>query len=175
MNIEEIFKLLDEQFPDAVELDKIGDKPPVAVILLPVRFHEIMTFLRNSEDLNFDSLESLSGVDYPDKENINVIYHLFSTTHLHSLTVKIHLKRKEPLIDTVCDIWKIANWHERECYDLFGVEFKSHPELRRILLPDDWEGFPLRRDYKTPESYCGMSIKGSLEESAGKGGRKHIR
>jgi len=150
------------------------DQPPAAITVLPVRFLEIMKFLRNSLELNFNSLACLSGVDQPTEEQIVVVYNLFSLTHQHHLTVKVKLDRDNPAIDSVHEIWKVANWHERECYDLFGVDFKNHPDLVRILLPEDWEGFPLRKDYVAPDSFQGMRVTGSLEEGAGEGGEKHI-
>lgn len=102
--------------------------------------------LRNEDELQFDYLFCLTGVDWPD--HMSVVYHFKSTTHQHCLVVKAIINsREKPEIDTVCTIWRTAEFHEREIYDLFGIRFNNHPDLRRIFLEDDWEGWPLRKDY----------------------------
>ena len=88
----------------------------------------------------------LAGVDY--KDRIEVVYVLYSMTHKHRYTLKCRLPRENPRISTVESVWSVANWHEREAYDMFGIVFEGHSDLRRILCPDDWEGYPLRKDYK---------------------------
>ncbi len=114
----------------------------------------IMRHLRDTPDLGFDYLECLSGVDTPD--HFVVVYHLFSYTHKHRVVVKATVPRESPSIDSVCGIWSAANWQERECYDLVGITFNNHPDLRRLLLPDDWEGHPLRKDYVEKPMYHGI-------------------
>jgi NADH:ubiquinone oxidoreductase subunit C len=79
-----------------------------------------------------------------------MVYHFTSTTHFHNIVVKAKLDRNNPEIETVCNIWRTAEFHEREVYDLFGVKFLHHPDLRRLLLTDDWVGYPLRKDYEDP-------------------------
>ncbi|MFM7901069.1 MAG: NADH-quinone oxidoreductase subunit C, partial [Bacteroidota bacterium] len=76
--------------------------------------------------------------------------HLTSTIHRHTVVFKVKLDRTQPEADTVCDIWRTAEFHEREVFELFGVDFKGHPDLRKLILPDDWQGFPLRKDYEDP-------------------------
>lgn len=110
------------------------------------KLHSIAKALKDSEDTSFDYLFCLSAVDYGD--NFGVVYHLESTKHRHCLVLKVLASSKEnPVIETVCDIWKTADFHEREAYDLMGVVFKNHPDMRRIFLDENWVGHPLRKDY----------------------------
>lgn len=97
----------------------------------------------------FDMLADLCGCDRgpEDDPRFEVNYHLFSTTHYGRLRVKVELSEDDPVVETVTGLWKTANWHERETYDLLGIEFKGHPDLRRILLPSDFDGHALRKDY----------------------------
>jgi NADH-quinone oxidoreductase subunit C len=121
--------------------------------------HEVGMYLRHDPDLLFDSLMCLSGVDYgPEKNTLGVVYHLHSTSHRHKMTLKVDVPREDGVVPTVCDIWGTAEWHEREAYDLFGMRFDHHPDHRRILLPDDWEGYPLRKDYQVQEFYHGIKV-----------------
>ncbi len=127
----------------------------------PEAIVDAATFARDDGELAFDTLMNLSAVDYP-KENpprIEVVYHLFSYTKRHTLVLKVHLPREQPEVATVEGVWPVANWHEREAFDLFGVTFAGHSDLRRILLPDDWQGHPLRKDWVDPELYNGMHVK----------------
>lgn len=119
--------------------------------------HDIALFLRDEADLHFDYLMCLSGVDYG-KNILGVVYNLSSTSKRHKITLKVELPADKPEIQSLSDVWGIANWHEREAYDLFGIRFVGHPDLRRILLPEDWDGYPLRKDYKVPEFYHGMKV-----------------
>ena len=108
--------------------------------------HELAETLKNDPETQFDFLFCLSGVDWP--EYIEVVYHLRSTTLGHEIVLRGKMTdRENARIDTVCDLWKTAEFHEREVYDLFGVHFNNHPDLRRIFLEDDWVGHPLRKDY----------------------------
>ena len=104
--------------------------------------------LRNGAGLDFDYLFCVTCVDW--KTHLTMVYHLTSTTHRLPLVVKCKLDRQQPAIETVCDIWRTAEFHEREQYDLFGVQFLNHPDLRRLLLTDDFEGYPLRKDFEDP-------------------------
>lgn len=108
----------------------------------------------------FDMLSCITAVDNgPDIGTIDMVYNLYSIPFNHSLALKVVIKRDNARIDSVCGIWRTANWHEREAYDLLGVTFNGHPDLRRILLPADWEGHPLRRDYKHQEYYRGVKVE----------------
>lgn len=105
--------------------------------------------LKANPNTSFDYLFCLTAVDRPD--HMEVVYHLKSTTHNHQFVLKAKINTREnPEIETVCHIWRTAELHEREAYDLFGIKFLNHPDLRRLLLTDDWEGWPMRKDYEDP-------------------------
>lgn len=104
--------------------------------------------LYSNADLKFDYLFCLTCIDW--KTHFTMVYHLTSTAHRHSLTIKAKLDRNNPEIETVSDIWRTAEFNEREVYDLFGVNFLHHPDLRRLLLTDDFNGYPLRKDFEDP-------------------------
>ena len=108
---------------------------------------EVAGLLRSDPELSYDFLSTVTAVDwYPADPRFQVVYHLYSTTHRQWLRVKV-LRNAEQDIDSVTPVWPGANWYEREVFDLFGVHFQGHPDLRRIMMPDDWEGHPLRKDY----------------------------
>jgi len=115
------------------------------VTVSPEKWHSFASQLKESKELAFDYLFNLTGVDYGD--NLGVVYHLESTTHHHVVVVKVATNRENPEIPTICDIWRTAEFHEREAFDFFGIKFTNHPDLRRIFLDEDWKGFPLRKDY----------------------------
>ncbi len=148
MEVLEIAAKLKEKFPEEV-LDIKEFRGQVSVTLRKERIREICRFLHDDADLAFDYLKDVCGVDYlGKKENrFEVVYHLYSIKHRHALRLKAEVPESDPAIDSVVPIWAGANWHEREAYDLVGVTFKGHPDHRRILLPEDWEGHPLRKDY----------------------------
>jgi NADH-quinone oxidoreductase subunit C len=170
---EEIFNLLKEKFSDSV-LELKTDKPIEQLISInPLEVDKICLFLRDDKDLQFDSLMNLSGVDDANGEKVkdengletikggtlSVYYHLESTSLKHKLTLRASTSRDKPEVVTVTESWKSADWHEREAYDMYGIIFLNHPDLRRILMPYDWEfGYPLRKDYKNPEFYQGMKV-----------------
>lgn len=104
--------------------------------------------LRFKDELFFDYLFCLTCVDW--KTHLTMVYHFSSTRHRHNMVIKSKLNREKPEIQTVCDIWRTAEFHEREVYELFGVNFINHPDLRKLILPDDWVGYPLRKDYEDP-------------------------
>jgi NADH-quinone oxidoreductase subunit C len=104
--------------------------------------------LRTNPDLNFDFLFCMTCVDW--KTHLTMVYHLSSTTHRHNIVIKSKLDRNNPEIETVCDIWRTAEFHEREQFEMFGVIFLNHPDLRRLILEDDMVGFPLRKDFEDP-------------------------
>jgi NADH-quinone oxidoreductase subunit C len=104
--------------------------------------------LKKQQELAFDYLFCLTCVDW--KSHLTMVYHMTSTTHRHHLVIKIKTDRTSPEVPTVSDIWRTADFHEREVFELFGVNFTGHPDLRKLILPDDWEGFPLRKDYEDP-------------------------
>jgi NADH-quinone oxidoreductase subunit C len=119
----------------------------VTVRVFKEHIFEACMFLRDTPGLEFDFLTDLTAVDYPARpKRFDVVLHLYSMTQNHRLRVKAAVAEGEE-IDTLVPIWKASNWEERECYDMFGIVFHGHPDLRRILLPEDWEGYPMRKDY----------------------------
>ena len=108
---------------------------------------KLMTKLRDDPEFNFDVLSSHTAVDRIEQNAFELIYYLYSLTHQKRLLVSVLIPRDNPVAPTCSGIWKIAEWQEREVYDLFGVYYDGHPDLRRVFLEDDWQGFPLRKDY----------------------------
>lgn len=120
----------------------------------------MMEFLHTNSRLYFDMLSCVTGVDLGEESGkMEVIYHLCSIPKGLNLAVVVSLEREKPVVPTVSNIWRTANWHEREAFDLLGIKFEGHPDLRRILLPNDWEGHPLRKDYREQEYYHGMKVE----------------
>ena len=159
MKFEEIKSLITEKFPDSMLGEKLDSTPP-ALKVGADSIHEVCEFLHQNEKTYFDSLSCLTGIDNGEEsETMEVIYHLYSIPFDIHLVLIVEVDRKEPIVDSVSDIWRGANWHEREAYDLLGIKFKNHPDLRRILLPDDWEGYPLRKDYQEQEMYHNIKVK----------------
>ncbi|MCX6639502.1 MAG: NADH-quinone oxidoreductase subunit C [bacterium] len=121
---------------------------------------EAAQLLKSNADLAFDSLLCLSALERP--EFLETVYHLFSFKHRHHITLKVRCPKDDAVIPTVSEIWPTANWHEREAYDLIGIRYDGHPDLRRILLSEDWEGHPLRKDYQPPAFYHGIPLTTQL-------------
>jgi NADH-quinone oxidoreductase subunit C len=146
---------------------KAADPRETACVLHPhvavaaAAWPEIARYLKDEPELAFDMLRCLTGLDYPDRAQMCACYDLHSFRHNHQFAVKAYTQRDDPHIPSVASLWPAADWHEREAYDLFGIIFDGHPDLRRILLADDWVGFPLRKDYEFPREYHG--IPGSVE------------
>lgn len=157
--LEKLIPLLGSKFPEA-SFTEIENCTPAGLIVPKDRIAEICEFLHNEEDYYFDHLASLSGVDNgPEAGTMEVIYHLYSLPFDQHLTLKVILDRQNPKVDSITSIWRGANWHEREAFDLYGIKFNIHPDLRRILLPADWVGYPMRKDYVEDAQYHGMTIK----------------
>ncbi len=170
---DEIFDILKNNFnDDVIGIEKEQPTEPI-IFVNPSAINKVCLFLRDNEELKFDSLMNLSGVDDANGEKVkdndgseiikggtlSVYYHLYSIKYKHKITLKTSTSREEPRVESVESVWKTANWHEREAYDMFGIIFNNHPDLRRILMPYDWEaGYPLRKDYKNPEFYQGMKV-----------------
>jgi len=122
------------------------NKQFLTFIIPPAKMHELAFKLKSESDLAFDYLFCLTGVDMV--KFLEVVYHLESTTHQHQLELKVRTDdRVNGAVDTVCDIWRTAEFHEREIFDLLGIRFTNHPDLRRLFLEEDWIGHPLRKDY----------------------------
>ena len=176
METQAIIDQLRQRFGDSIraaDADALDPWVEVAPQALP----EIGRFLRDEPDLRFNMLHCISGVDYfqsdPKKAakvdwepHLEVLYHLSGMVHKHRIMLRVTLPRWKddaqgnlPEVPTVSGVWKTANWHEREVYDLMGVRFLEHPDLRRILCPEDWEGHPLRKDYQMPDEYHGIRAR----------------
>jgi len=109
---------------------------------------DVCKFLRQEDELDYDLMRDLTCVDYIHEEpRFEIVYHLYSIYHGHELRLKVRLTEQDPSIVTVTSVWVGANWYEREVYDFYGIEFNNHPDLRRILLYPEFEGYPLRKDY----------------------------
>ena len=157
MNVnQKVSQILEDKFPGAVI---VPEEPHNDFIQLnSEKWNEIAKFLKTESALKFDSCQCITGVDLGVEENLEIRYNLHSTKHLHKVEIRIEADRKRPRIPSVEQIWRIADWFEREVYDMYGIRFKGHRDLRRMLLPEDWKGWPLRKDYKTPQTYNGMKV-----------------
>ena len=121
------------------------------------RIVEVCRFLKGEPGLEMDFLEDETAVDWPKRNVIEIVYHLLSYRHRHAIVLKVEADRAAPTVPSVEGVWKTANWFEREIWDLFGVTFTGHPDLRRIMLPDDWVGHPLRKDYQEAGGWHGIN------------------
>ena len=147
MEREALLQAVTAHFPDAqpVVTEPATQLPEVKVPR--EKFRALMEWLHDGE-LALDFPMCMTAVDWPEINKITCVYHLYSMAHKHKLVVKVDADREAPNVPTVSDLWEGCNWLEREVFDLFGVTFQDHPDLRRIMLTDDWVGFPLRKDYK---------------------------
>ena len=140
---DDLAERLRTHFPD-VQLAR----DEVTVIVPAEEIVASLEYLRSDTDLGFDFLSDLSATDWPDRvPRFWLAYQLYSVRHRHRMRVKVGLAEEEPRVDTVTGLYPTADWLEREVFDFFGVVFDGHPDLRRIIMPDDWDGFPLRKDY----------------------------
>jgi NADH-quinone oxidoreductase subunit C len=157
---QEIVDALHTRFGAAITASFVLDKHPRVHLNAP-DWPAVAGFLKNEPSLAFDWLSSLGGLDYPADNTMAIVVDLFSTRHLHRFAVKVFTPRESPSIPSVAPLWPAADWHERETFDLLGIDFPGHPDLRRILMADDWQGHPLRKDYVFPREVHG--IPGSVE------------
>ena len=173
MTAADIVALLEERLGTKIKSKALEAIDPY-VVVETADLHEVMRYLRDEDRLRFDMLHNISGVDYlePDPKklakagydpHLEVVYHLQSFRHRHRFVVKVILPRWKgdqagqlPDVPTLTHLWPSADWHEREVYDLVGVNFVGHPDLSRILLSEDWIGHPLRKDYTFPLEYHGI-------------------
>jgi NADH-quinone oxidoreductase subunit C len=137
-----------KELPEAILESSVVDGM-LTLKIDPARLVDLCAYLKSAPDLAFDYPGNITAVDWPDR--LELVCHLYSMTHKHKLTLKVDLDRENPVIQSLTSVWKGANWQEREIYDLFGIRFEGHPDLRRILLPEEFEGYPLRKDYVIPD------------------------
>ena len=152
----EIIKVLKDKFGAAILEGVESGLFPNAVVE-SAKIVDICKFLRDDDDLKFDFLSVLGGRDLGEK--LEVVYVLYSYNRHHTIALKTRTPRVNPSVPSVAKVWPAADWHERETYDMFGINFEGHPDLRRILLPDDWVGYPLLKDYVYPTSYGGIELQ----------------
>jgi NADH-quinone oxidoreductase subunit C len=176
MTASDMAQMLEAQFSSAL-LSKNLDALDPYLVLVPVQWPEVARWLHDDPRLHFDILNCISVVDYLETEpakvgkcgfepHLEVVYHLSSFTHRHRLVIKLLLPRWKndvvgnlPEVPSACSVWPAANWHEREAFDLGGVRFTGHPNLERILMAEDWVGYPLRKDYEYPLEYQGIRCR----------------
>jgi NADH-quinone oxidoreductase subunit C len=171
MRLEEIHQRLVERFGDRIVAFVTTAKDPW-IEVAPAAIREVCEWLRDDPDTDFDTINDLCGVDCletdakkknPVEPHVEVVYHLYSYGKKHFGKLKVKLPRWQdgivgqlPTVPSVASVWPVADWHEREAYDLVGIQFTDHPNLKRILCPEDWEGHPLRKDYAQPVEYHGI-------------------
>jgi NADH-quinone oxidoreductase subunit C len=156
MQSKDIFERLKKIFGESVMEYKEEAPSEPFIIINSKSIVDICLYLRDDKDLLFDYLSCLSGMDLG--ENLGVVYHLYSLKYKHKLVLKVIVPKNEPTVPTIERVWRSADWHEREAWDLMGIKFEGHRNLKRILCPEDWEGHPLRKDYVTPEFYHNMKV-----------------
>lgn len=165
MNFEEIKNKIILKFGASVILSEQIEQLQASLTIESSQIKNICRFLRDEPELYFDYLNCLSGVDYSiDKSELSVVYHLSSIPFKHQIVLKVNIPFDRasstlPSIPSVSEVWRSADWHEREAFDMYGIIFEGHSDLRRILCPDDWEGYPLRKNYEPAEVYNGLKIK----------------
>ena len=147
----QIAKMVEEKFAGQV-LGTTTYAGQVAIMVKKDMIRDICLYLKGDPSLQMDHLADLTAVDYSTYPGdagprFEVVYNLISTEFRHRIRLKVRVPEEDPRVDTVSLIWQTANWHERETFDLMGIKFDGHPDLRRILLPEDWEGHPLRKEY----------------------------
>lgn len=164
MSFDDIKDLLVQKFGDGVIVgEERGGLQPALLIAIE-RIADVCLELRNNPRTYFDFLSCLSSVDYGLEEGrFGVVYHLASIPYNLQLVLKVSVANDRsgdelPTVPSITSVYRAADWHEREAYDMMGIYFEGHPDLRRILMPDDWEGFPLRKDYQNAEYYKGIKI-----------------
>lgn len=156
--------LLTDKFGDGVLVGEETSGLQPALLINPDQIKDVCKELRDNPATYFDFLSCLTGVDYGVEDgHFGVVYHLASIPYQTQLTLKVsrrHDRQSDslPHFPSIVSIYQAADWHEREAYDMMGIYFEGHPDLRRLLMPDDWEGFPLRKDYHNAEYYKGIKI-----------------
>lgn len=162
------------RFPDAVVADGASARDPW-VQVAPVAAGDVLRFLRDDPALAFDHLMCVTGMDLSglqEKPDLRCVWHLSSYVHRHQIAVRADVPRDAPVLPSAVTVWPAALWLERETYDLVGIRFEGHPDLRRLLLPEEWVGHPLRKDWKEGEVALGFrTARPSLLEELRKGGQ----
>ena len=151
--VQKVSAILEKKFPGSID----GEQNSDWIQLKPENWFEIAKWLKNNPDFYFDSLQCNTGFDLGEGL-LESRYNFHSMKHLHCVEIRIRVSAEKPDIPSVESLWRVADWFERETYDMFGINFTGHSDLRRILLPEDWEGWPLRKDYEEQETYHGIVV-----------------
>jgi NADH-quinone oxidoreductase subunit C len=162
MTSQQIARAIQDRFGSKITTAFPDDKHP-RVHVNAGDWLPLAEFLLRDPALKLDWLQCHSGVDYVADGKMCCVHDLWSFDHRHSFAVKVFCPRDNPRMPSVAHFWSAADWHEREAYDMFGIVFDGHPDLRRILCADDWEGFPLRKDYVFPREYHGIPASVELD------------
>lgn len=159
MSFEKVVHLIEEKFGAEAIVSSHAEAIQPFVVLKTDLLLDVCTELQTNPDCYFDHLSNVTGVDNGvEKNSMEVIYHFYSITKNSHFIIKVILDREKPSVPSLTSIWRTADWHEREAFDLLGIHFEGHPDLRRILLPANWEGHPLRKDYTTQEYFHGVKV-----------------
>ena len=153
MNYSDIVKYLSDLLGDKFYVEESKK----VIFVKPENWSQVSAFLKNDDKLTFDYMMCLTSYDKGDKKTYGVAYNLYSTVYRHYIEIRVEVD-DESAIPSVALLWRTADWHEREAYDMMGIKFDGHPNFKRILLADDWEGHPLRKDYKEPDYYHGLPV-----------------
>ncbi len=151
---EKVSAVIAKKFPNTIESDEENSH----IQMKGKNWFEIAQYLRDNPDFLFDSLQCVTGYDFGENEDLEVRYNLHSMTHNHAIEIRIKTDRNNPKVPSVEKVWRIGDWFERETYDMYGIVFEGHSNLTRILCPEDWEGWPLRKDYEVQETYHGIVV-----------------
>lgn len=147
---------LKEKFPEAI-VDVVEFRGETTVVVKKEKIVEVSKFLKEDPELKFDYMVDMAGVDYyREKERFAVVYNIWSIENKARLRLKVFVDEDDPVVPSVTSVWSAANWNEREVFDMFGIKFSGHPDLRRIYMPEDYEYYPLRKDFPV------MGIPGSI-------------
>lgn len=164
MGPKEVADALKKVFPsECLEITEFQGQ--VGVTVKKDKIKEMLRYLHDTAGMEFHFLSDLCGVDYNGKKEprFEVVYHLYSLKNKVSLRIKAQVPENDLAIDSVIEVWSGADWRERECYDMFGIKFNNHPDLRRLLMPDDWDGFPLCKEYPLQSNLGEREWKGYLD------------
>jgi NADH-quinone oxidoreductase subunit C len=159
LQFDDLFSIVKEKCVGS-ELVADHNATPKAIVIPDKYLVAVCRHLHADRATFFDMLSCITGIDNgPAAGTMEVVYNLYSIPYNHHLALKVVLSRADPQVDSVTSIWRTADWHEREAYDMFGIRFHGHPDLRRILMPADWDGYPLRKDYKHQEYYRDIKVE----------------
>ncbi len=154
----ELVTLINSKVGGANATTSVGEAGDASITVEGAKLYAVCEMLKNDPTYSFNVLQVITGTDFKDYIEVAYIMASFDPAKNYELILKVKLDRNNPEVESVCNLWKAANFLERETYDMLGVIFKNHPDFRRILCPEDWTGFPLRKDYVVQEVYNGMVV-----------------